>query len=211
MDTRRAPCYGPSMSDPTLPIPPHVALVVGHRPSSRGAVSKDGRVNEFDYNSQIAPEVQRILESRDIECVVIFRPDKPKGKKSQYEQMVDLVNASEALVAVELHLNAVGSPAAFGASVLYSGSTRGREVAQAVQAAVVAALGTQDRGVHARAREGRGGSFLHDTKMPAVIVEPGFVSNPEDLTRLRTRTAEYALALADGITNYFRAEGALEV
>mgnify|MGYP001024513108 FL=1 len=78
-------------------------------------------------------------------------------------------------VVISLHINASDNPAANGTEVLYfPSSTRGKKLAQCVQTALVNALGTQDRKIKPRVNLG----ILSDTSMPAILVEPEFISNP---------------------------------
>jgi N-acetylmuramoyl-L-alanine amidase len=190
---------------------PHVAIVVGHRSNAKGAATSDG-LTEWDYNMEIAPALQKALAAMEVDSVVIERPTRSAAGRSPILRMVDKVNDTGALLALELHLNAASSPWASGTEVLYYERSRGGHLlASRLLGPIVGALGTRSRGVKPCGVESRGGAFLSLTQMPAAIVEPAFVSHEGDLRTLRLAKSNgsYVRALAQGVVDYLREEGAL--
>src|SRR5699024_12346750 len=64
----------------------------------------------------------------------------------------------------------------------YKTSTKGRELAKAIQAAIVKGYELKDRGIKT--------ATLHikkETKMPAIIVEGGFMDSTIDIKKLRAK------------------------
>jgi N-acetylmuramoyl-L-alanine amidase len=101
-------------------------------------------------------------------------------------------NALDAELFVSLHLNTHARPAAAGASTYYFGGSRAGELlAESIQGRLVD-VGLGDCRAHARAYP-----ILKETRMPAVLVEPGFISSPED--EIRHERLDFRAAVADAI------------
>lgn len=98
------------------------------------------------------------------------------------QQRVGVANSEEADLLVSIHANGFSDPAAHGTETLYyPGSTYGQEAAESIQEALVLSLGTRDRGIKARGDL----AVLRGTRMPAVVVEIAFVTNPHEEALLR--------------------------
>jgi N-acetylmuramoyl-L-alanine amidase len=109
-------------------------------------------------------------------------------------------NAADADLFVSLHLNSHDEITAEGASTYHFSSSRaGSALADHIQESL-ARLGLADCRTH-----GRSYTVLKETRMPAVVVEPGFISNPYDEKRLGDPEfrRQVAAALAAGIARYF--------
>ncbi|MHB8894483.1 MAG: N-acetylmuramoyl-L-alanine amidase [Candidatus Geothermincolia bacterium] len=96
---------------------------------------------------------------------------------SGHEQSVELV--------LSIHMNSSSEPRACGSSCYYFSSVNyhspyGYRLANHVQDALVDSLGLMDCRTHGRAY-----SLLRDTRMPVVIIEPAFITNPEEEALLR--------------------------
>jgi N-acetylmuramoyl-L-alanine amidase len=115
----------------------------------------------------------------------------------------DIANAAGARLFISIHVNAccgTPDPTASGTMSFYS-KPEDAALAQDVETAITSALGTKDDGIVK--------SHLYVTlhaRMPAVLVETAFLTNPSDFANLvspqwRQRLAE---AIADGIETYAR-------
>lgn len=101
---------------------------------------------------------------------------------------------------LSLHLNFHSEPTAAGASTYHFGTSRaGAALAECVQTQLVA-LGLRDCRSHARSY-----TVLKETRMPAVLIEPGFSSNPDEAKQLDDPFFRSAIARAilAGISQYF--------
>ena len=112
-------------------------------------------------------------------------------------------NDADADLFVSIHLNSHPQTSASGTSTFYfGGSSGGEALADDIQEQLVG-LGLNDCRSHARSF-----SLLKETRMPAVLVEPVFITNPEEEALLTdpgfiSRLAE---AMAVGILTYFEKE-----
>jgi N-acetylmuramoyl-L-alanine amidase len=113
-------------------------------------------------------------------------------------------NELEAELFLSLHLNSHPRPSAEGASTyFFAGSRAGELLAENIQSGLVE-LGLGDCRAHARAY-----AILKETRMPAVLVEPGFISSPADERRLEVPEFRSAIASAvtAGVQRYYRSSG----
>ena len=112
---------------------------------------------------------------------------------------------------LSIHLNSSASSQAAGASCYYfaSGNYRspyGYRLANHVQDALVGECGRVDCRAH-----GRTYRLLRETRMPVVIVEPAFITNPREESLLGDRSflESIAHAIAVGAGEYFNGVKAL--
>jgi N-acetylmuramoyl-L-alanine amidase len=101
---------------------------------------------------------------------------------------------------VSLHLNTHDEPTPEGASTFYFGGSRSGEALADKILDELTALGLRDCRSHARSY-----TILKETRMPAVLVEPVFITNPDEEKRLEDLDfrSMLAAALARGIIRYF--------
>jgi hypothetical protein len=186
------------------------AICIGHSRTgdrSGGAVAVNG-VSERTYNRGLLPWLMEALAVAGVEA----RSWDLYPRVDYYAAMRWLageVKTWGADVCVELHFNA-GPPTAHGMEYLHwPRSTGGIRLARELVAAQSAAFpGSRVRhgdGLVSRGT-GAGSVFLRITHCPAVITEPFFGSNAEEVARYMggdgpRRMAE---AYADGIANFWR-------
>lgn len=113
-------------------------------------------------------------------------------------------NETGAEVFLSLHLNCHPETTAEGASTYYfPRSKAGELLAESIRDQLVE-LGLRDCRSHPRSY-----SILRETKMPAVLIEPGFITNPDEAKLLADphfRTT-IAAAIAGGVRRFFDAPG----
>jgi N-acetylmuramoyl-L-alanine amidase len=114
-------------------------------------------------------------------------------------------NDAGAEILIAVHLNAHDDPSAEGASTFYYGredwfSQTGQRLAEAIQEALTDRLGLKDLRTHPKSLP-----ILRETRMPAVHVEPCFITNAREETMLRDQAfqRELAKALTDAIERFF--------
>lgn len=112
-------------------------------------------------------------------------------------------------ICVSIHCNASENPAAEGTEVCYwYKSGKGKFLAKAVNSRLIF-LPLKNRPLYQSDDNPqtwwRDLAMVHRTKAPAILVECGFGSNPDDLAYLNTASGQMAIALAiaAGIENYF--------
>jgi N-acetylmuramoyl-L-alanine amidase len=110
-------------------------------------------------------------------------------------------NDSGADIFLSIHLNSHSEPTAEGASTYYfPRSQSGAMLAESIKEDLVE-LGLRDCRSHARSY-----SILKETRMPAVLIEPAFITNPDEAKLLEDANFRrtIALAIANGVGRYFQ-------
>ena len=114
-----------------------------------------------------------------------------------------VANDSGADLFVSIHCNGFSSPEPSGTETwACAGSDAGHALAACIQRQIVDSMAMVDRGVKIATPGVNGLYVLTHTDMPAVLVELGFISNPYDATKLKSRLDDFARAIARGVTDY---------
>jgi N-acetylmuramoyl-L-alanine amidase len=101
---------------------------------------------------------------------------------------------------ISLHTNASSIPSANGVEAFaYSQPSRGFSLGEDIVEGISEATGLQNRGMKVRP----GLYVLRNTAMPAVLVELGFITNPEDSALMNNNPALFARGIYNGILEYF--------
>lgn len=189
-----------------------VGLDIGHRdhtfPNVGKGVFKDGKgYAEFDFNQKLGLRIKEILEAHAIE--VVMQPNYASRKENLTER-TNFFNAQKVDILVSIHANA-GVASAHGRCMFYwHTSTNGKKLATLIRDEIGSkGYSLHGNGLHASQR----GSWtnLHmvrETKMPAVLIEHGFMTNNADFELIfGNKQAQYiedmAEADAKGILSYF--------
>lgn len=152
------------------------AIVVdaAHGGRDTGYQSATG-LSEADLNLAVAQELAQILPARE---VLLTRSG---DEEVSAADRAFLANTSGARMIVSIHHASHETPTASGTSSFYFGrlgyqSHRGRMAAAYLQRGVSQTLGTCDIGEFGRSFE-----ILRETNIPAVVLEPLHLTNPEEL------------------------------
>lgn len=167
-----------------------VFIDAGHGGADPGAVYQSRQ--EKDDNLDIALEVGRLLSEAGIDVVYSRTDDR---YDSPFEKAM-LGNNSNADLFVSIHRNAMPTPgSASGVETLvYSDRGLAKEVARNINANLEQ-VGFVNRGVIERPNL----VVLKRTRMPAVLIEVGFIDSETDNELLDSRFDEVASAIANGI------------
>lgn len=165
-----------------------VVLDPGHGGSDPGAIVGDAQ--EKDINLAIALLVREQLAEQEGIVVLMTRE---QDVYPSLTDRTDFANREKADLYVSIHANSLEDDSYAGIITFYHPDKRtSRTPAEMIQAAVTAASGGVDRGVRSEDY-----AVLRDTDMPAVLVETGFMTCPDELALLTD--ADYQQRLAQGI------------
>lgn len=158
----------------------------GHGGSDPGAVGASG-LQEKEINLRMAVDLRQILTLAGAKALLTRETDRYLSLRSRAE----MANKAEVKYFVAIHNNWVSEPAIRGTETYYY--LLGYGLARRIQEELVAELGWPNRGV-----KEAGFYVLRHTRMPAVLCEVGFLSNPEEeqaladpIMNLRASTAIY--------------------
>jgi N-acetylmuramoyl-L-alanine amidase len=187
--TLRHPAPTPVEAVQTIPTY-IVALDPGHGGRDPGAVSGD--VLEKNLNLAIAQKTQALMATDPRLQPVMTRT---ADTYVALEDRIAKAEAAGAQIYVCIHVNSFDQPDAAGVET-WVDNTRADDdpswvLASMVQSALSNATAARNRGI--RTQE----SFLQRTTMPAVSVEVGYLTNPDELTKLLDPA--YQATIATGI------------
>lgn len=167
-----------------------VVIDAGHGGSDPGKVGVNQTV-EKEINLQIARQLQELLEQEDIEVVMTREDDdglySEKATNKKLEDMrarCKLMEEEDPDLVVSIHQNSYTDASVRGAQVFYYGqSAEGKKAAECIQKALNERL-EEEYSRDCKANESY--YILKKTVKPAVIVECGFLSNPDEEALLNT-------------------------
>lgn len=167
-----------------------VYVDAGHGGKDSGAVGVNGRM-EKDDNLKAAKALKAELEKRGH----TVKMSRTGDSYPSLNQRADDANAWGADVYISMHRNAAGLDAN-GGEVLYgkNASQKSIKLAESVNNKMNSAAGFKNRGA-----KRQGATVLQRSKMPAVTVEAGFVTNSGDNTKFDKNFDGIIKAVADSI------------
>ena len=181
-----------------------VVIVVdpGHGGEDPGKVGIND-VLEKDLNLQIAKKVKKLLEEAGIKIVMTRTNDKvPDAKKEDLNQRVQLINETKPTLALCIHQNSYPDEKIKGAQVFYHTITpEAEDVATIVQEQLRTVDPTNTRQI----KENDTYFMLKNCQVPTIIVECGFLTNPEEAAKLTQEEYQdqIAQAICDGVAKWF--------
>ncbi|MCG0277337.1 MAG: N-acetylmuramoyl-L-alanine amidase [Thermanaeromonas sp.] len=173
-----------------------IGLDPGHGGSDPGAVGAGGLMEKgvtLDVALMLGEKLSRAG------CEVIF--SRREDVYVSLAERADLFNRAEVDLVVSLHVNSsFNKEASYIATYILAPGGRAEKAARFIQKELLEALKWPDGGIRQA-----GFYILRETKAPAVLVEMGFLSNPDQEAALRDKKTRQtlALALARGIALYF--------
>jgi N-acetylmuramoyl-L-alanine amidase len=189
--------HGPVVSA-ACPLPSaQVVLDPGHGGPDPGAVNEEFGLHEADLTLVIANRVAEILRAGHGYSVALTRQD--TGTELGNSQRGAIANACAAELFVEIHLNASVDASVDYAQAFWAVKEKDLVFSQVMNTA----LGTLGIPVNTVDRFDNGGLLF--AKMPSVLVEAVFLSNPTEAEALRQtgRREEIAQAITAGIVAWF--------
>ena len=185
-----------------------VVIVVdpGHGGEDPGKVGIND-VLEKDLNLQIAKKVKKLLEEAGIKIVMTRTNDKvPDAKKEDLNQRVQLINDTKPKLALCIHQNSYPDAKIKGAQVFYHTITpEAEDVASIVQEQLRTVDPTNTRQI----KENDTYFMLKNTQVPTIIVECGFLTNPDEAAKLTQEDYQdkLAQAICEGVVKWLNGDG----
>lgn len=176
----------------------------GHGGGDPGAIGFNGSY-EKDINLEISTKLYEALKEKDYKVILTRDQDEYVENLSRAE----LANRRRARVFISIHGNSLENNSSVeGVQVLYYpdrrstiGDLDNNELAQIVMNAMISGTGAKDKGVIEREDL----IVLNQTKMPAILIECGFISNETEEKRLLTEEYQNRMvdAIVHGLEAYF--------
>lgn len=189
-----------------------IAIDAGHGYNTAGKRTPDGE-REWTFNDKVARAA--IARLNTYGGVEILRVDDPTGKVDiPLATRTNRANAWKADVYVSLHHNAlIGTWGAHGGVETFTfngenANSVSQRIAAEIHPRVLSAMGISNRGI-------KKANFhvLRETKMPAILVEGGFMDSLADILALRNdaKLAAQGEAVADGLAAYYKLKPKVDV
>lgn len=188
-----------------------IVIDVGHGGNDPGKVSSSG-IEEKDVNLEIASYLKDYLIAqdyivyltRDTDCG-LYDENASNKKTSDMRNRIQFFNDKNAVLVVSIHQNSFPDPLQHGAQTFYyTNSEESKQLATAIQNALLKMDQTNTR------TEKASDSYylLKNSSMPTVIVECGFLSNPEETSKLTDSNYQKKLAysISLGVCAYEKSE-----
>lgn len=196
-----------------LPITNRIITIdPGHGGVDPGAVSSRG-TKEDEVNLQIAFKLKRLIEQSG--GIVIMTREEDIGlhsdqaeslaqmKREDLKRRKEIVEESESELFISIHLNSFINPRYYGAQTFYrEGFKEGEDLAIKIQNELRDVL----NGGNKREPQKRDNIYLlNEINIPSVLIECGFLSNPDEdrLLNQEEHQEKVAWSIYTGILNYF--------
>lgn len=182
---------------------PVVVIDPGHGGEDGGAVAPDG-TEEADINLAVAQRLDLLLRFLGQDTLLLRDSDislhDPSAstirekKVSDIHNRVDTINAQTDPRLISIHQNFFPSSKYHGAQVFYGGNPRSQPWAELTRTTLRSCLDPENQ------REAkpidRGIYLMNHISCPALLIECGFLSNPEERCLLKDGSYQTALAAA---------------
>ena len=184
-----------------MPIKRTHTLIIdpGHGGEDGGATSCTGRL-ESGYNLEIALRLEDMLHFLGFRTEMIRRTDTAVYRKGEtiaqkkvddLKNRVRIVNETSGGVLLSIHQNYFSQTQYSGAQVFYGSAEGSKALAETVQAALVSTL---NPGSHRKTKAAKGIYLMEKSRKSAILVECGFLSNPEEEAKLASSGYQKSLA-----------------
>lgn len=193
------------------PVERHRTVVIdaGHGGIDGGATSCTG-VLESTINLQIALRLDDLMHLLGYQTVMIRTTDTSvytegnsiaAQKVSDLKERVRIVNGTENALLISIHQNTFADSQYGGAQVFYGGAADSRELAGALQSALVSAV---NPGSNRKCKKADGVYLMQNIRCTGVLVECGFLSNPSEEARLRSEDYQKKLCcvIASAVSSF---------
>lgn len=187
-----------------------IVIDPGHGGNDPGKVGVNDAL-EKEINLEIALKLKPYFEKQGFKVVMTRETDEGlytqsagNKKRSDLQARVKLANDCNPLLVVSIHQNSYQTKDCKGAQVFYyETSEEGKRLADYIQQSLIINVDSSNK------REIKGNTnyfLLKEIKAPAVIVECGFLSNPEEADKLIQEEYQDKLAIAihAGVTAYLK-------
>lgn len=176
-----------------MPVPRKHTIVIdpGHGGVDGGATSCTG-VLESRFNLEISKRLNDLFQFLGHHTVMIRTEDISvytegdtiaRKKMSDLKERVRVINQTENAVLLSIHQNIFPDGKYSGAQVFYAGTDGSQCLAKKLQKAFVSYLNPDS---HRQEKKSSGIYLMEHINCPGVLIECGFLSNPEEEGRLRS-------------------------
>lgn len=169
-----------------------IVIDAGHGGRDSGKVAVDNVTYEKDVNLAIAYKLKSYLEAEGITVIMTRETDDglyvesdSNKKAADLRRRIEIIERASPVLVISIHQNSYHEAYVRGAQTFYyTTSEEGKELAEIIQAQLCLSLDPENE---RKAKANDSYYLLKKTSVPIVIVECGFLSNPEEAALLITK------------------------
>ena len=186
-----------------------VVIDAGHGGVDGGATSCTG-ILESQFNLEIAKKLNDLLHLmgintlmiRDTDCSVYTEGETIAQKKiSDLKERVRIVNSTDNCILVSIHQNLFSDGKYSGAQVFYAQTEGSQALARLLQSSFIQNLNPNS---HRQEKKANAIYLMQHITCPGVLIECGFLSNPQEEYLLRTKSYQQKICavIACNVSNF---------
>ena len=175
----------------------------GHNPTGFNTGAEGNGLKEQDITYNVGMMLAQLLRQDERFEVLTSRTCISQivgySNRTSLEERVWRANWWGADWFISIHCNSSTNPNASGSEIyVYRSQTRAYYMAQDILGQITTQLDLRDRGVRINPEF----YVLRNTRMPAMLIELAFITNPSDAQKLADNQSQFAQAIYDGIVEY---------
>jgi len=187
-----------------------IVIDPGHGGEDGGAVAYDG-TNEKDINLNISLKLKEIFEKNGFKVIMTREEDTDlcdknlntvrERKRSDIIKRTEICNESQADLILSIHQNFFEDSKYSGAQMFYGKQEGSKKLASILQSEIKTALQPTNK---REIKEGDGIYILENSALPIVLIECGFISNHDELIKLKDESYvnKLSAAIYTGVCKY---------
>ena len=191
-------------AETSVPIANDHILIIdpGHGGEDGGAVAADGTL-EAELNLSIAQKLHGLASFCGVQTILTRTGDHidyptdaatiSARKTADQKQRVALINNTPNGVLISIHQNWYPTSGPHGAQVLYARNPESESFGTVMHTELIESLDPDNRRVAAPISEDI--YLMRNAACPAALIECGFLSNPEELSKLKDDTYQMKLGM----------------
>jgi len=189
-------------------LPYTIVLDAGHGARDNGCSGINTGIYEKTINLEITQKLETSLKDFGFKVILTRQDDTPlyqefaeNYKLSDMEKRIEIINSTKPDFVISIHCNSYPNTHQRGAQAFYQENNNlSKNLATAVQECLISQIDTARR-------EANYGDYyiLNQSACPAVLIECGYLTNPEDEILLTTDDYQNKIAysITCGIMKYF--------
>lgn len=187
----------PMLKNKTIYIDP------GHGGRDPGAIYKD--IKESDINLQISKYLKEELENNGAKVYLtrigdydLSENNARNHKKNDLTARARLINESNCDMYISIHLNSDPSPTWNGIQIFYTDNNENnKKIAETIK---------EQLKIKRKTKELKNMYLFEKISQPGILIEAGFISNPNDRYKLKQSEYQQELSknITEGIIKYFK-------
>lgn len=185
-------CYYIDLRKPEEVYNRILVIDAGHGGKDPGAISKDEKIYEKEINLKILHELKELLDKDDVKVYYT----RTKDETLYLRPRVTLANEVDCDFFISIHCNSSNYTSPNGTVILYydheNENIKTKDLAAILSEEIAGTVSLENGGILQMKDDDI--FILANAKVPAVIIETGYISNTEDLQYLLSKTGQQAMA-----------------